>query len=497
MPTVPTCATTGSSPLARGLRHDGRRQGGGDGIIPARAGFTARGGGRRRPRQDHPRSRGVYDADFKTAGDILGSSPLARGLRVDLHDKGWGPGIIPARAGFTQGLDLLVVKASDHPRSRGVYRACPASMSWGEGSSPLARGLRQRLPGAGPGRRDHPRSRGVYTRAICWLARTLGSSPLARGLHEGDLLAGADLGIIPARAGFTRLRTLSTGSARDHPRSRGVYFTAVPSQPGRCGSSPLARGLRYYKRTGAQERRIIPARAGFTLAWDSQALNLWDHPRSRGVYRPGTTPPTGDSGSSPLARGLHREDALTAGRARIIPARAGFTGPRSPPYGTGSDHPRSRGVYASSAAICSRARWIIPARAGFTSIRVINGPREGDHPRSRGVYQWRPRAMAVWRGSSPLARGLHRGPVVGDDGDRIIPARAGFTRSWTCPTPAGADHPRSRGVYDLLAPAVSFLAGSSPLARGLPVASPCDGGLERIIPARAGFTPWSRRRRRW
>ena len=243
MPTVPTCATTGSSPLARGLRHDGRRQGGGDGIIPARAGFTARGGGRRRPRQDHPRSRGVYDADFKTAGDILGSSPLARGLRVDLHDKGWGPGIIPARAGFTQGLDLLVVKASDHPRSRGVYRACPASMSWGEGSSPLARGLRQRLPGAGPGRRDHPRSRGVYTRAICWLARTLGSSPLARGLHEGDLLAGADLGIIPARAGFTRLRTLSTGSARDHPRSRGVYACLGFSSLESVGSSPLARGL--------------------------------------------------------------------------------------------------------------------------------------------------------------------------------------------------------------------------------------------------------------
>ena len=407
MPTVPTCATTGSSPLARGLRHDGRRQGGGDGIIPARAGFTARGGGRRRPRQDHPRSRGVYDADFKTAGDILGSSPLARGLRVDLHDKGWGPGIIPARAGFTQGLDLLVVKASDHPRSRGVYRACPASMSWGEGSSPLARGLRQRLPGAGPGRRDHPRSRGVYTRAICWLARTLGSSPLARGLHEGDLLAGADLGIIPARAGFTRLRTLSTGSARDHPRSRGVYFTAVPSQPGRCGSSPLARGLRYYKRTGAQERRIIPARAGFTLAWDSQALNLWDHPRSRGVYRPGTTPPTGDSGSSPLARGLHREDALTAGRARIIPARAGFTGPRSPPYGTGSDHPRSRGVYCSPCATPSPRRGssplarglpeflgddtamvgIIPARAGFTFTRPYTSFYARDHPRSRGVYQ--------------------------------------------------------------------------------------------------------------
>ena len=194
------------------------------------------------------------------------------------------------------------------------------------------------------------------------------------------------------------------------------------------------------------------------------------------------------AGSSPLARGLLTAACPPAGMLRIIPARAGFTPPARSRMRGRADHPRSRGVYASSAAICSRARWIIPARAGFTSIRVINGPREGDHPRSRGVYQWRPRAMAVWRGSSPLARGLHRGPVVGDDGDRIIPARAGFTRSWTCPTPAGADHPRSRGVYDLLAPAVSFLAGSSPLARGLPNHRSCDNSTLGIIPARAGFT---------
>ena len=49
-------------------------------------------------------------------------------------------------------------------------------------------------------------------------------------------------------------------------------------------------------------------------------------------------------------------------------------------------------------------------------------------PRMRGVYIRNPIASFTYMGSSPLARGLHGlfeplGPA-----DRIIPARAGFTR---------------------------------------------------------------------
>ena len=50
------------------------------------------------------------------------------------------------------------------------------------------------------------------------------------------------------------------------------------------------------------------------------------------------------------------------------------------------------------------------------------------------------------------------------------------------------DHPRSRGVYFPGAPGKGFIMGSSPLARGLPIAR-MDHDLGRgIIPARAGFT---------
>ena len=91
-----------------------------------------------------------------------GSSPLARGLLLQLVGENAGLGIIPARAGFTQSLPTFAVLNKDHPRSRGVYPAWGRTEEGDRGSSPLARGL---LAYPGP--------------------------------------KGMALGIIPARAGFT------------------------------------------------------------------------------------------------------------------------------------------------------------------------------------------------------------------------------------------------------------------------------------------------------
>ena len=111
-----------------------------------------------------------------------------------------------------------------------------------------------------------------------------------------------------------------------------------------------------------------------------------------------------------------------------------------------------------------------------------------DHPRSRGVYP----VIAVEEtdedGSSPLARGLPKaipGKII--DGG-IIPARAGFTRFRTGRRSVARDHPRSRGVYSWTASPVPATWGSSPLARGLPAKAMCEPRVSGIIPARAGFT---------
>ena len=50
------------------------------------------------------------------------------------------------------------------------------------------------------------------------------------------------------------------------------------------------------------------------------------------------------------------------------------------------------------------------------------------------------------------------------------------------------DHPRSRGVYSGGTGHIAMVTGSSPLARGLLGCALLEGGVVRIIPARAGFT---------
>ena len=152
------------------------------------------------------------------------------------------------------------------------------------------------------------------------------------------------------------------------------------------GSSPLARGLRRPRYRPRYGHGIIPARAGFT--------------------RTTTSTRSTEAGSSPLARGLPVNLHLADGRVGIIPARAGFTPAPGPGLGHCRDHPRSRGVYM-----------LVPNPAG----------RPG--------------------GSSPLARGLRAAAGSARGGERIIPARAGFTAVAVPHRRRLRDHPRSRGVY--------------------------------------------------
>ena len=334
---------------------------------------------------DHPRSRGVYSFRCGCWGCGEGSSPLARGLRQAARGAEGAAGIIPARAGFTTCAPWSDWSPPDHPRSRGVYAFVERSHMWEWGSSPLARGLREdRVPG------------------------------------------GYQFGIIPARAGFTRRPPLRRGPSPDHPRSRGVYTYLEWCADGVPGSSPLARGLLSGFCSLALQTGIIPARAGFTEAYRQPAMNVGDHPRSRGVYLSTNHLAFPGNGSSPLARGLLQVRVPSGAGAGIIPARAGFT----------SRH---------------RARW----------------PGCSDHPRSRGVYTFAQPGPCGTAGSSPLARGLPVGHGAGGSGAGIIPARAGFTATTRPRWPQSRDHPRSRGVYGFTGAYGTGGTGSSPLARGL------------------------------
>ena len=254
--------------------------------------------------RDHPRSRGVYVPITLMAIFLFGSSPLARGLpgRLLMIHHGWG--IIPARAGFKSTSPPIRPGSTDHPRSRGVYFSHLRPYSSNEGSSPLARGLPKACisitfqPRIIPARAgfttmplrpitstpDHPRSRGVYDLGVGTKGIGSGSSPLARGLLSTHAPPRPEPGIIPARAGFTIQIVSQDGLTRDHPRSRGVYQATLRCDVAYGGSSPLARGLRVPIHPDRLERRIIPARAGFTAWPAARSCTSWDHPRSRGVY---------------------------------------------------------------------------------------------------------------------------------------------------------------------------------------------------------------------
>ena len=233
------------------------------------------------------------------------------------------------------------------------------------------------------------------------------------------------------------------------------------------GSSPLARGLRRRQQPAMCTHRIIPARAGFTRPRSPTSTPTWDHPRSRGVYAAETARLKQDNGSSPLARGLRAGSGVDAVGGGIIPARAGFTSeePGMIRVAPGSS-PLARGLPAREREL-PLLRRIIPARAGFTVGCSRRCAAPADHPRSRGVYLHVLSIHCVKTGSSPLARGLPLSHAPWISAGRIIPARAGFTAS-TKPGPAtSSDHPRSRGVYADHERPVRWRCGSSPLARGL------------------------------
>ena len=277
---------------------------------------------------DHPRSRGVYSGRCGVAWGPFGSSPLARGLldtaRLDKPDLR----IIPARAGFTL------------PRTA------------------------HRLPTG-----DHPRSRGVYERVIVFTHSRKGSSPLARGLRGDRVAHRAHVGIIPARAGFTPERPRRGRPAGDHPRSRGVYWMRMSPFHRKVGSSPLARGLLTFEDDSMDKRRIIPARAGFTLTRQRPSDSRTDHPRSRGVYPFHHTVKMSMSGSSPLARGLRPAQGAQGPLSRIIPARAGFTSALCASAISSTDHPRSRGVYLTDDAAADPEDGSSPLARGLRGLR--------------------------------------------------------------------------------------------------------------------------------
>ena len=193
------------------------------------------------------------------------------------------------------------------------------------------------------------------------------------------------------------------------------------------GSSPLARGTPGGASSQRVVPRLIPARAGNTALTKTQAKPSTAHPRSRGEHLCEYHATAVHRGSSPLARGTHTRASTHLHHERLIPARAGNTGTRSPGTGTSSAHPRSR-----------------------------------------GEHRLEVRSELMLIGSSPLARGTLQGKKDSSSYRRLIPARAGNTYGVHENQCVHAAHPRSRGEHEYPHLELDPANGSSPLARGTP-----------------------------
>ena len=174
-----------------------------------------------------------------------------------------------------------------------------------------------------------------------------GSSPHARGAPGWHGELHPHMGIIPACAGSTEVKTCSWCGKRDHPRMRGEHQSASPSNWNLVGSSPHARGALVLLGDPQHGDGIIPACAGSTGCGGRWSGFAGDHPRMRGEHSRPTVTTLACVGSSPHARGALGRTRMMITSLGIIPACAGSTLARRDDRQCRRDHPRMRGEHLS------------------------------------------------------------------------------------------------------------------------------------------------------
>ena len=214
------------------------------------------------------------------------------------------------------------------------------------------------------------------------------------------------------------------------------------------------------------------------------------------------------AGSSPLTRGKREDREVYDTRAGLIPAHAGKTACAPVSISRPWAHPRSRGENADFTVPDLRGRgsspltrgkpvtlldWsdrvgLIPAHAGKTPLLSAGSTGAWAHPRSRGENLMGLATTDLTEGSSPLTRGKPSDCREDCADDGLIPAHAGKTSRSCRRRSRLRAHPRSRGENNAGRRGEGMGEGSSPLTRGKP--TPRQSALIEVglIPAHAGKT---------
>ncbi len=133
---------SGSSPYARGARFGAVPVPAGGGIIPVCTGSTAIQRACNNQSRDHPRMHGEHIVSSPPKPMPPGSSPYARGALRPTGVRQSAAGIIPVCTGSTRRSMKRCSSHRDHPRMHGEHAYPSSRLFPGEGSSPYARGAR-------------------------------------------------------------------------------------------------------------------------------------------------------------------------------------------------------------------------------------------------------------------------------------------------------------------------------------------------------------------
>ena len=240
--------SNGSSPRVRGKRPDGATTSRPPRLIPACAGKTSPCARLSSIVTAHPRACGENLDLADPESFPLGSSPRVRGKLGHSSDRIRDDRLIPARAGKTGAPRPDRQHHQAHPRACGENPAATSNTSPSLGSSPRVRGKL---------RRRHDR------------------------LAQGRL--------IPARAGKTRGCGGRRGRRPAHPRACGENFEWSVLQEIIAGSSPRVRGKPLPSADGPVAVGLIPARAGKTRVLLIRRKAWTAHPRACGENCSGTS----------------------------------------------------------------------------------------------------------------------------------------------------------------------------------------------------------------
>ena len=211
------------------------------------------------------------------------------------------------------------------------------------------------------------------------------------------------------------------------------------------GSPPHARGRRQRWIQLEHVRRITPACAGKTFAFQVEGTHGGDHPRMRGEDRLVEGEKRAGDGSPPHARGRLCEVARVWFSGRITPACAGKTLRSVISDWILPDHPRMRGEDGRITCRATSVSGSPPHARGRLFPRHTWEPDREDHPRMRGEDATTPTAKHSPSGSPPHARGRRRLARRPAEDHRITPACAGKTSADEALADEDPDHPRMRG----------------------------------------------------